>query len=65
VNHLIPLARTCQHVLTPLKPVIITSGKLMLRVKTELLGAALVAAQVKGMSLNQWASQALREAAHM
>jgi predicted HicB family RNase H-like nuclease len=40
------------------------SGKLMLRVPPEVHGAALVAAQVKGMSLNQWASQALREAAH-
>jgi len=40
------------------------SGKLMLRVPPEVHGAALVAAQVKGMSLNQWASNALREAAH-
>ena len=41
------------------------SGKLMLLVPPEVHGEALVAAQVKGMSLNQWASQALREAAHI
>lgn len=41
------------------------SGKPMLRVPPEVHGAALVASQVKGMSLNQWASQALREAAHI
>ncbi len=35
----------------------------MLRIPPEVHGAALVVAQVKGMSLNQWASQALREAA--
>jgi predicted HicB family RNase H-like nuclease len=40
------------------------SGKLMLRVPPEVHGAALVAAQVQGMSLNQWATNALREAAH-
>jgi predicted HicB family RNase H-like nuclease len=45
----------------PQKP---ASGKLMLRVPPEVHGAALVAAQVKGQSLNQWASNALREAAH-
>ena len=39
------------------------SGKLMLRVPPEVHRAALVAAQVKGMSLNQWASNVLREAA--
>jgi predicted HicB family RNase H-like nuclease len=41
------------------------SGKLMLRVPPEVHGAALVAAQVQGMSLNQWATNALREAAHV
>jgi predicted HicB family RNase H-like nuclease len=41
------------------------SGKLMLRVPPEVHGAALVAAQVKGMSLNQWASNVLREAAQI
>ena len=45
----------------PQKP---ASGKLMLRATPEVHGAALVAAQVKGQSLNQWASNALREAAH-
>lgn len=40
------------------------SGKLMLRVPPEVHGAALVTAQVKGMSLNQWAGNVLREAAH-
>jgi len=33
--------------------------------QSEVHCADLVAAQVKGMSLNQWASQALREAAHI
>jgi predicted HicB family RNase H-like nuclease len=41
------------------------SGKLMLRVPPEVHGAALAAAQVKGMSLNQWASNVLREAAQV
>jgi len=41
------------------------SGKLMLRVPPEVHGAALVAAQVQGMSLNQWATNALREAAQV
>lgn len=45
------------------KPQKAASGKLMLRVPPEVHGAALVAAQVRGISLNQWASQALREAA--
>jgi predicted HicB family RNase H-like nuclease len=36
----------------------------MLRVPPEVHGAVLFAAQVKGMSLNQWASNVLREAAH-
>ena len=43
------------------------SGKLMLRVPPEVHGAAPVAAQVKqvrGQSLNLWASNALREAAY-
>ena len=54
---------TCEKLNRPAqKP---ASGKLMLRVPPEVHGAALVAAQVKGMSLNQWASQALREAAHI
>ena len=40
------------------------SGKLMLRVPSDVHGAALVAAQVKGLSLNQWATDVLRAAAH-
>ncbi len=39
------------------------SGRLMLRVPPEVHSAALVAAQVSGQSLNQWATQALRRAA--
>ena len=46
--------------ITPEKP---ASGKLMLRAP-ETHGAALVAAQAAGKSLNQWASEALRAAAH-
>ncbi len=45
----------------PEKP---ASGKLMLRVPPEVHGAALVAAQAAGKSLNQWASEVLEEAAH-
>ena len=44
----------------PEKP---ASGKLMLRVPPEVHGAALVAAQAAGKSLNQWASEVLEEAA--
>lgn len=40
------------------------SGKLMLRIPPEVHGAALVAAQAAGTSLNQWAAKALAEAAH-
>jgi HicB family len=36
----------------------------MLRVPPEVHGAALVAAQVKGISSNQWATNALRDAVH-
>lgn len=43
----------------PEKP---ASGKLMLRVPPELHGAALVAAQAAGKSLNQWATEVLEEA---
>jgi predicted HicB family RNase H-like nuclease len=46
----------------PEKP---ASGKLMLRVSPEIHGAALVAAQASGKSLNQWASEVLREAAQV
>lgn len=45
----------------PEKP---ASGKLMLRVPPEVHGAALVAAQASGKSLNQWATEILQKAAH-
>ena len=45
----------------PEKP---ASGKLMLRVSPEIHGAALVAAQASGHSLNQWATEVLQSAAH-
>ena len=45
----------------PEKP---ASGKLMLRVPPEIHGAALVAAQAAGKSLNQWATEVLEVAAH-
>jgi predicted HicB family RNase H-like nuclease len=47
--------------ITPEKP---ASGKLMLRVPPEVHGAALVAAQAAGKSLNQWATEVLHEASH-
>ncbi len=40
------------------------SGRLMLRVPPEVHGAALVAAQAAGKSLNQWAAEVLKDAAH-
>lgn len=46
--------------LRPEKP---ASGKILLRVPPEVHGAALVAAQASGKSLNQWATEALQEAA--
>jgi hypothetical protein len=45
----------------PEKP---ASGKLMLRVSPEIHGAALVAAQAAGKSLNQWATEVLQSATH-
>ena len=45
----------------PEKP---ASGKLMLRVSPEIHGAALVATQASGKSLNQWATEVLQSAAH-
>ena len=47
--------------LTPEKP---ASGKMMLRVPPEIHAAASVAAQASGKSLNQWATEVLRDAAH-
>ena len=40
------------------------SGKLMLRIPPESHAAALRAAELAGKSLNQWAGEVLREAAH-
>ena len=40
------------------------SGKLMLRVPPEVHGSALIAAQAAGKSLNQWATEVLKEAVH-
>lgn len=40
------------------------SDKTMLRVPPEVHGAALMAAQASGQSLNQWATRALEQAAH-
>lgn len=48
--------------LAPEKP---ASGKIMLRVPPEIHAAATVAAQASGKSLNQWATEALRAAAHV
>jgi predicted HicB family RNase H-like nuclease len=45
--------------LTPEKP---ASGKLMLRVPPDVHGAALIAAQAAGKSLNQWATEVLQSA---
>jgi predicted HicB family RNase H-like nuclease len=44
----------------PIKP---ASGRLMLRIPPEVHGAALVAAQAAGTSMNQWAAKVLAEAA--
>ncbi len=53
---------TCEKVgKSPEKP---SSGKLMLRVPPEVHSAALVAAQSSGMSLNQWATNVLKDAIH-
>ena len=47
-----------------IKPEKPASGKLMLRVPPEVHGAALVAAQASGKSLNQWATEVLQSATH-
>ena len=39
------------------------SGKILLRVPAEVHGAAMLAAQVAGKSLNQWATDVLKHAA--
>ena len=45
---------------SPNKP---ASGRLILRVPPEVHSAALVAAQVSGLSLNQWAMETIQRAA--
>jgi len=47
-----------------IKPERPVSGKLMLRVPPEVHGAAIVAAQASGKSLNQWATEVLQNAVH-
>ena len=47
-----------------IKPEKPASGKLLLRVPPDVHGAALVAAQAAGKSLNQWATELLKEAVH-
>ncbi|MDR2172764.1 MAG: type II toxin-antitoxin system HicB family antitoxin, partial [Burkholderiales bacterium] len=39
------------------------SGKMMLRVSPEIHGAAIRAAELSGMSLNQWAAKAIASSA--
>ena len=57
------LLRVCKvQGVRPEKP---ASGKLMLRVPPEVHGAALVAAQAAGKSLNQWATEVLEEASQV
>lgn len=46
----------------PQKP---ASGKLMLRIPSEVHTAALIAAKSSGQSLNQWAANVLKEAVHI
>lgn len=46
-----------------LRPERPASGKIMLRVPPNVHGAALVAAQASGKSLNQWATEVLEKAA--
>ena len=41
------------------------SGKILLRVPADVHGAALLAAQVAGKSLNQWATDVLKRAARI
>ena len=54
------LADSKERGVRPEKP---ASGKLMLRVPPKVHGAALVAAEAAGKSLNQWATEVLEEAA--
>jgi len=55
--------KTCKAVgKTPLKPY---SGKLMLRLKPEVHAAVATAAELSGVSINQWASDVLSREASM
>lgn len=54
------LADCEQQGIPPEKPV---SGNILLRVPPEVHGRALIAAQAAGKSLNQWATEALQQAA--
>jgi len=47
---------------SPQKPY---SGKLMIRIPPEVHAAVATAAQVHGKSINQWASETLKKAAHI
>lgn len=58
VNHYLADCKATMR--TPQKP---ASGKLMLRIPPEVHTAASIAAQAAGKSLNQWAAEALQEAA--
>ena len=53
------LAHCAKHKLPPNKPF---SGRMLLRVPPEVHARASAAAQVAGVSLNQWASKALEQA---
>ena len=54
--------RDCeQQGVRPEKP---ASGRILLRIPPEVHGAALVAAQAAGKSLNQWATEVIKGAAH-
>ncbi|MCL2872401.1 MAG: type II toxin-antitoxin system HicB family antitoxin [Betaproteobacteria bacterium] len=48
--------------IAPDKP---ASGQLMLRVPSEVHAAANIAAQAAGKSLNQWATEVLKQATHL
>jgi predicted HicB family RNase H-like nuclease len=58
VDHYLEASKTLG--LAPEKPF---SGRMMLRVSPNLHARASAAAQVKGVSLNQWAARALEQAA--
>jgi len=59
INHYLADCKT-----TGRKPEKPASGKLMLRIPPEIHAKALVMAQARGKSLNQWATEVLAKAAH-